>query len=378
MHETFKRKKAIDIYKLFLILNLGMTSCAVIAESTEEIEQKIDQTIKGACFGYIADALPEFIRRYVYENSDTCKAIRDNNYNVEEALADKGLSNLRSPAKWRKSNHDIDWTKSYVDVDIAVACESEFMCVKIREEFKGTKNPVSQNSYQNIENHCGKDYHCIEKWFDTWPRTLPPNALASADAINSASSAIGDLVRKIEQYETLLQNGALSYSDAHPKIKRMKAELLATRVRLVKAELAELSKTYTNSHPTYKSKLDELSALQSTKDNGPTIGEKEIVVKPVQKAPEPINLDSKVELKLACNAPETNTCMEVVFESQLEYEKSVSQCQTYGAKVLPGDCPEGPYCHTKRPGRSIKRHDYGSSADSIKRNCTGAGGEFYQ
>jgi hypothetical protein len=136
------------------------------AFSLEDLEEQIDATIRQACFGHAVAMLPDALRDSIYENSDTCKAVKNYNGNVAAALASVGQSKLRHPAKW---------TKARSDVDIGIPCGMEYRCMDIRKRYRDSKTPVSQADFDAVEAHCNGEDHCIQRWFESWPRELPKN-----------------------------------------------------------------------------------------------------------------------------------------------------------------------------------------------------------
>ncbi len=166
-----------------------------------DFERKVDATLRSACHGYLIDMLPEGLadlRSWLYESSPACTEVA--RLERDEPLR-KVFERLPMSRKDVARIYDRDaWTlpngAGAVAANIDIACEMEFMCLKIRRRLARTADPVSQVGYDLVAQSCADEpspYFCIENWFSHWPRSLPtldaPTAAVSAPTSDSTTTS---------------------------------------------------------------------------------------------------------------------------------------------------------------------------------------------
>ncbi|WP_139203197.1 hypothetical protein [Amphritea atlantica] len=167
-----------------LTLSLLLVSLSSRAEpSNEAFEKQLDFTIRSACHGYMVDALPNFlsgVRSWLNASSPFCQTVR--------TLPD----DQSAYAELKRENPSVDYRNDpeykitvggyNADRDRFNDC-NDWMCEHIRKQVYHKGHPISLADYNKVEQHCKGpgEYNCIEHWFKSWPRPLPPLKTQQAD-----------------------------------------------------------------------------------------------------------------------------------------------------------------------------------------------------
>ncbi|MCV6611207.1 MAG: hypothetical protein OIF55_10600 [Amphritea sp.] len=153
----------------------------------EAFEAELDGTIKSACHGYLPDMLPEvlaWLRGEIYEKSPFCEKVRSGNQ--EEAI--------HYARRIYSGGPTLDLSKrDNSDVQRAIECDNEYMCVEVRDRLYREGQPISQVDYDRVSQHCEGRYSCIQEFFLEWPRPLPAPRSLAGNQIAPSGKALSDL-----------------------------------------------------------------------------------------------------------------------------------------------------------------------------------------
>jgi len=209
-------KYQFTIWSISILSAVGFPQSAVGALTFEALNYQTNQIIRQACYGHLydmpADAseqLKQWLGRYKFVCTDVKS--QGENFDLQSSFQ---LNNKTFSVEDSKRIEKIFEAWRFANIDIQMACNSDWLCMKIRKKLQKQKIPASQQLYNQVENHCRNDlaqYACIQEWFDQeWikngVRTPPQTKISDPTGLKFDNLMGSDKHQGLEQISTTTLN----------------------------------------------------------------------------------------------------------------------------------------------------------------------------
>lgn len=360
------------------------------AQQTDaEFETRLDGVIRSACHGYMIDALPDLLssaRDWLDENSPFCREVRSlpeeqplaPTIEAYDALDDRSISALRRYMS--------------ADNEIVVEC-GDWMCQHVRIEARDAGHPVGQAAYRRVAAYCDENYECIERWFDSWPRSLPapqestpsqtPMSLEQARTVSQENYIAIDLACQCSL------EGWGCYVAPAGEASRIASDVESARRRTCitwhnEEMMAEEPTTAAQAQASAQGYAQALADVRQ--HDARALAHGAAMAGPggrlrgatsTQSTPQSAQRGGAGDNSLSCYNPRAEVCVDYRRADSQDVARFRDQCVRGGNRVLPGGCDQsGPSCSMRSGARSQTTYMYATDPGLAQRACISNGGRF--